>query len=220
MKLKKSNSDLLKTQDVTLLSLASLAETRDNETGSHLLRTQRYIKLLAEHLKHKDNFKDYLTKDQIDLLVKSIPLHDIGKVGVRDSILLKPGKLTFEEFAEMKMHTIYGRDSLKIALDRLGSDSFLDTAHEINFTHHEKWDGTGYPSGINGSQIPISGRLMALADVYDALINKRVYKDAFSHEYAREIILSGRGTHFDPEIVDAFLELEEEFYRISREHVD
>jgi len=215
-KLGKVNIDLLKTQDVTILSLASLAATRSNETGAHLFRTQRYIKILAEYLKNKDKFKQYLNTEQINLLVKSCPLHDIGKVGVPDSILLKPGKLTPEEFDEMKKHTIYGKDALEI--EAIGSNSFLDTAKEIAYTHHEKWDGSGYPSGLRGDNIPISGRLMALADVYDALISKRCYKDAFTHENAKEIITKEKGTHFDPEIVDAFMVLEKEFYEISLEY--
>lgn len=212
-RLEKVTINLLKTQDVTILSLASLAETRSNETGAHLFRTQRYIKILAEYLKNKDNFKHYLNTEQINLLVKSSPLHDIGKVGIPDSILLKPSKLTPEEFEEMKKHTIYGKNALEI--ESIGSNSFLDTAKEIAYTHHEKWDGSGYPSGLRGNDIPISGRLMALADVYDALISKRCYKDAFTHENAKEIITKEKGTHFDPEIVEAFMVLEKEFYKIS-----
>lgn len=213
-------SKLSLVQDVTIMSLAAVAETRDHETGAHILRTQRYVRLLAEKLKHKVNFKRHLNRETIERLYKSSPLHDIGKVGVPDSILLKPAKLTAEEFEEMKKHTTYGRDSLMISEEKLGSNSFLETAREIAYTHHEKWNGSGYPNGLKGEQIPISGRIMALADVYDALTSQRVYKEAFSHEVAREIILNGRGTHFDPEIIDAFLELEKEFYKVAKEFKD
>ena len=209
-----------KTQDVTIMTLASLAETRDNETGAHILRTQRYVRALAEHLKTHPAFSGFLNGRTVDLLYKSAPLHDIGKVGVPDRILLKPGKLTPEEFEEMKKHPVYGYQSLRLAADILGGSSFLTYAEEIAYTHHEKWNGSGYPRGLAGAAIPLSGRLMALADVYDALISKRVYKDAFSHEKAREIILEGRGSHFDPDVVDAFLAIEEEFVRIAAGHKD
>ena len=212
--------ELQLTQDVTILSLASLAETRDPETGGHILRTQRYVKSLAEHIKDHSRFRKLLKPDIIELLFKSAPLHDIGKVGVKDAILLKPGKLTDEEFEEMKKHTIYGRDSLLKAEKILGSSSFLRLAREIAYTHQEKWDGTGYPQGLKEDDIPISGRLMALADVYDALISKRVYKKALSHEKTREIIVEGKGKHFDPDIVDAFLKIENDFIKIAQEFVD
>ncbi|KJS77797.1 HD-GYP domain-containing protein, partial [Desulfosporosinus sp. BICA1-9] len=155
-----------------------------------------------------------LTNDYIELLYQSAPLHDIGKVGVRDSILLKPGRLTEEEFEEMKKHTIYGGESLMVGIKELGEDSFLTLAKEIALTHHERWDGTGYPRGLSQTEIPISGRLMALSDVYDALISKRVYKNALPHDEARNIILEGRGTHFDPDIVDAFIITEVKFIKI------
>lgn len=211
------NTEILqKTQDVTIMTLASLAETRDNETGGHILRTQRYVKALAEELKTDDRHRDYLSERNIDLLFKSAPLHDIGKVGVPDAILLKPGKLTDEEFKEMKKHPKLGCDSLRHAEDMLGESSFLNLAQEIAFTHHEKWDGSGYPRGLKGDEIPLSGRLMALADVYDALISERIYKRAFSHEEAKEIILEGRGSQFDPQVVDAFLAQEDEFLAIAK----
>lgn len=219
-KLRQRTQDLLKTRDVTILALASLAETRDNETGAHVLRTQRYVKVLAVYLKNNPKFAGYLSDDTIDLLYKSAPLHDIGKVGIRDNILLKPGKLTDEEFQQMKLHPVYGRDALLKSKQTLGSNSFLDIATEIAYCHHEKWDGSGYPECLAGDNIPIPGRLMALADVYDALITKRVYKSAFSHEEAAEIILKGRGSHFDPDIVDAFSAVESEFLEIARQHSD
>jgi response regulator RpfG family c-di-GMP phosphodiesterase len=208
--------ELQKTQDVTILSLSALAETRDPETGAHINRTRRYVKLLAETLRKHPKYKDELDNDEIiDLLYRSAPLHDIGKVGIADAILLKPGPLTGVEFEEMKKHPVIGGDSLKWAEKQLGSNSFLRYAREIAYNHHEKWDGSGYPKGLAEENIPLSGRLMALADVYDALINKRVYKEAFSHEKSKEIITKGRGQHFDPDIVDAFLETENQFHDIA-----
>lgn len=211
----KERTELLeRTNSAAIYCLAALAETRDPETGEHIKRTQKYIRELALELQGKDEYRDVLTNEYIELLYKSAPLHDIGKVGVKDSILLKPGRLTKEEFEEMKKHTIYGGESLKMGIKELGEDSFLTLAKEIALTHHEKWDGTGYPRGLSKTEIPISGRLMALSDVYDALISKRVYKDAFTHDEAKSIILEGRGTHFDPHIVDAFIIREAKFIEI------
>jgi response regulator RpfG family c-di-GMP phosphodiesterase len=218
--LRETTEEIRLTRDVSILTLASLAETRDNETGAHILRTQRYVKALAEHLKTHPRFADALTEENIELLYKSAPLHDIGKVGIPDSILLKPDKLTVEEFEIMKGHAILGADALRIAERELGSNSFLSFAREIARTHHEKWDGRGYPAGLAGDDIPVSGRLMALADVYDALISERVYKAAFSHKKARGIILDGDGSHFDPDVVQAFLGVEAEFQAIAAEFSD
>jgi len=213
-------SDLKRTQEVTIMALASLAETRDNETGAHILRTQRYVKELAEWIKGVPQYTDLLTPQYIDLLYHSAPLHDIGKVGVPDSILLKPGPLTPEEFEIMKKHVVYGHEALQVAVDRLGDSSFLKLAQAIALNHHEKWDGSGYVRGIKGEDIPLSGRIMALADVYDALISSRVYKPAFSHEKARKVIIAGKGAHFDPLLVDAFLALEQRFIAIAKEFQD
>lgn len=213
-KVKERTELLERTNSAAIYCLAALAETRDPETGEHIKRTQKYIRELALELQSKDEYKEVLTNDYIELLYKSAPLHDIGKVGVRDSILLKPGRLTEEEFEEMRKHTIYGGESLRVGIEELGEDSFLTLAKEIAVTHHEKWDGTGYPRGIAKTEIPISGRLMALSDVYDALISKRVYKNALTHDEAKSIILDGRGTHFDPDIVDAFIRREAEFIEI------
>lgn len=214
--------ELQRTQDVTILGLASLAETRDNETGAHILRTQRYVRALAVHLASHPRHRAELDARTIDLLYKSAPLHDVGKVGIPDSILLKPGRLDDAEFAIMKTHAALGARAIAVAeraLNESGEEpqesSFLHLAREIALTHHEKWDGSGYPEGLAGTAIPLPGRLMAVADVYDALISKRVYKPAFSHEKAREILLEGRGSHFDPEVVDAFLALEEHFKDIA-----
>ncbi len=211
---------LVLTQDATIQSMGTLAEYRDPETGGHIRRTQRYVRILAEHLKNQPKFQDRLNDDAIELLVKSAPLHDIGKVGVRDNILLKPGELTEEEFEEMKRHTTYGRDAILASERLLGEDSFLSVAREIAYTHQEKWDGSGYPRGLKGEEIPLFGRLMAVADVYDALISKRVYKPPYPHDTAVAMILEERGSHFDPDIVDAFLELSEAFRKIALEHAD
>ena len=156
----------------------------------------------------------------MELLHKSAPLHDIGKVGIPDHILLKPGKLSEDEFEIMKSHTTLGGSSLEIAADRLGTNSFLNLAREIALTHHERWDGKGYPLGIKGDDIPISGRLMAVADVYDALISKRVYKEAFSHDKACRIITEWQGVNFDPRMVKAFFAIEDQFLEIAGEFQD
>ncbi|MCW8825221.1 MAG: two-component system response regulator [Gammaproteobacteria bacterium] len=208
-------------QDVAMVAMGSLAESRDPETGNHIRRTQHYIKLLALHLKDHPRFSDFLTPENITSIYKSAPLHDIGKVGVPDHILLKPGKLTDEEFTEMKRHTIYGRDAIAAAEMSISqADNFLVFAKEIAYGHQEKWDGSGYPEGLAGDDIPISARLMAVADVYDALISPRVYKPAFPHEKAIAIIQEGRGTHFDPDMVDAFMQLADEFLAIALQFAD
>lgn len=212
--------ELTQTQDVTIHSLTSLAETRDNETGGHIRRTQHYVKVLAERLRQNPKFAGALDAVTVDLLYKSSPLHDVGKVGVRDHILLKPGKLTVEEHAEMKKHTTYGRDAILYAEDQLEDNSFLHLAHEIAHTHHEKWDGSGYPRGLKGVEIPLPGRIMAIADIYDALVSKRIYKPPLPHSRAVEIITEGRGTFFDPDITDAFLEIHNEFRRIASQFAD
>jgi putative two-component system response regulator len=208
-------------QDVTMVAMGSLAETRDNETGNHIRRTQYYVQALADRMKDHPRFKEYLTPKTIELLYKSAPLHDIGKVGIPDHILLKPGKLTPEEFDIMKTHTTLGRDAIMTAEKRVDSPtSFLRCAREIAWSHHEKWDGTGYPQGLSGDGTPKSGRLMGLADVYDALISKRVYKPAFSHEKAVSIIQEGSGGHFDPDIAEAFVEIADRFKEIARKYGD
>ena len=212
---KERTLEICRTQDVAIYCMASLAETRDNETGYHIRRTQHYIRLLSEFLKTHPAFNSYLDEKTISLLFKSAPLHDIGKVGVPDRILLKPGKLDEDEWHQMKKHSQIGHDALYQAEKELGSSSFLEIAREIALTHHEHWDGNGYPNGLKGVDIPVSGRLMAIADVYDALISKRVYKPAFSHENAVKLILEEKGTHFDPDVVDAFEQLQNEFQRIA-----
>lgn len=213
--------ELAALQQVTILAMASLAEVRDQDTGNHLRRTQHYIRALGNHLCHHPRFSNYLNSNVIDLMFKCAPLHDIGKVGIPDRILLKPGRYVPAEFDIMKTHPVLGYEALLHAEDAAGeSMEFLEIAKQIVYSHHEKWDGSGYPQGLVGDAIPISARLMALADVYDALICKRVYKAGMSHEQAAQIILQGKGKHFDPDVVDAFVELEFEFQEIALRFAD
>ena len=217
---KQRTRELQLTQAVMIESLATLAEYRDPETGGHIKRTQNYVKALAVHLKNHPKFRDELTDEMIELLYLSAPLHDMGKVGVRDHILLKPGRLDEAEFHEMQKHTIYGHDALRVTEEKLGKSTFLRLAREIAYTHQEKWDGSGYPRGLKGEEIPLPGRLMALADVYDALISKRVYKPPMPHDDAVRIILDGKERHFDPDVVDAFFELQAVFRNIALTYAD
>lgn len=208
-------------QDVALVAMGALAESRDPETGNHIRRTQGYVELMAQQLAKLESFRDYLQPEVITAMAKSAPLHDIGKVGVVDSILLKPGPLTVDEFEEMKKHTEYGYQAICAAEGSLGyADNFLLFAKEIAYCHHEKWDGSGYPRGLSGEDIPLSARIMAIADVYDALISQRVYKPAFSHEKALRIICEGRGSHFQPILVDVFLANAERFREIATAYQD
>ena len=201
--------------------MASLAEIRDAETGKHLLRTQSYVKALAEKLQRHPRFSGFLTDRNIKLLFKSAPLHDIGKVGIPDSILLKPGRFEPHEMEIMKQHPLFGRNAIQAAEGWLGKRvEFLTIAKEIALCHQERWDGSGYPAGLAGESIPASARLMAVADVYDALISRRVYKDRMTHEQAMQIIIDGRGSQFDPDVVDAFVEIEAEFRSIARSYPD
>ena len=208
-------------QEITVMALAALAETRDNDTGNHIRRTQRYVKVLAEGLQKHPRFAAVVTDTYIEELFRSAPLHDIGKVGIIDEILLKPGKLSDAEFEIMRTHTALGRQAIEIAERELGTGiDFLQLIKDISYSHHERWDGTGYPQGLAGDAIPVGARLMAVADVYDALISARVYKPAMSHEEAVKIILAERGTHFDPDVVDAFSLMQGEFLEIARRFSD
>lgn len=208
------------TQEATIQTMALLAECRDPETGGHIKRTQNYVRLLARELAKKPKFANQLDDSTIEIMQASAPLHDVGKVGVPDSILLKPGKLTDEEFNQMKQHTVYAERAFSQAEALLGRNSFLSTAREIAYSHHEKWNGEGYPEGLSGTDIPLAGRIMALADVYDALISRRVYKEPFPHHKVVTIILKNKGTHFDPDIVDAFMNVQEDFRRTAMKHAD
>ncbi|HEY0200419.1 MAG TPA: two-component system response regulator [Burkholderiaceae bacterium] len=215
-------AELRDIQDATVLAMGALTEMHDTETGQHTRRTQLYVRALAEKLRRHPRFCSVLDNDQmIDMLYKSAPLHDIGKIGIPDNILLKPGKLTVEEFEIMKTHTTLGRNAIEKIERRIGMQlDFLAVAKEIAYGHQEKWDGSGYPQGLAGEAIPISARLMALADMYDALIYRRVYKPAFPHEQACATISKGRGTHFDPAVVDAFIDIAEEFHTIALHNAD
>jgi putative two-component system response regulator len=213
--------DLEQMHDATILAMASLAETRDSDTCNHIRRTQHYVTALARKLKDNPRFADELSDTNIALLYRAAPLHDIGKVGVPDAILLKPGRLTDSEYEIMKLHTVYGRDAILDVEKHFGASSnFLRYAREIAYSHQEKWDGSGYPQGLAGEAIPLSARLMAAADVYDAMISRRIYKPAFTHETALELIRQGRGEHFDPDVVDAMLMIEEEITAIAARFLD
>ena len=217
----KRTRELVAAQDITILAMSMLAETRDMDTGNHIRRTQNYVKALAEHLQHHPRFAAQLDASAIAMLFKSAPLHDIGKVGIPDRILLKPGRLTPEEFAVMKTHTTIGYDAIVQAENALGGPvEYLRVAKEIALSHQEKWDGSGYPQGLAGEAIPLSARLMAVADVYDALISTRVYKPGMPHSRAVQEIFQGRGAHFDPDMVDALIEIQDEFAAIAARFAD
>jgi response regulator RpfG family c-di-GMP phosphodiesterase len=204
-------------QSLMIQTLLSLTEVRDAETGRHSRRTQQYARLLAEPLSTHPAFRDYLTSDRIDLLSRLAPLHDIGKVGVPDSVLNKPGPLTPDEVAEMRRHPELGRDVILRAEARVGvrDDATLQMAKDIVYTHHEKWDGTGYPRGLCRTEIPVAGRIMALVDVYDAVHARSLYCPSLSHEDTVKLIERGRGTHFDPDVEDAFVRVSDAFEAVS-----
>jgi response regulator RpfG family c-di-GMP phosphodiesterase len=213
-KVQKSTHKISELQHVTIFALAKLAEKRDQETGDHLSRIRYFAYLIAKDLANRRNFRGYIDKTYIHNIYRSSPLHDIGKVGINDSILLKPGKYTVQEFEIMKNHTIIGGKTLEDAENQLKyrmSKSFLTMGKSIAYCHHERWDGSGYPYGLKGEEIPRSARIVAICDVYDALVSKRVYKDAMSHEIAKEIIIQESGKHFDPRIVESFERLEKKF---------
>lgn len=213
--------DLLQVQELTIVALGAVAETRDNETGNHIHRTRAYVELLCGELSPLASYRGQIAPDDWSLIWKSAPLHDIGKVGIPDQVLLKPGKLDVEEFEIMKRHTTLGRDALNAAASRApAAGAFLRVATEIAYSHHERWDGSGYPERRAGEDIPLSARLMSVADVYDALISRRVYKEAISHHEAVTIILEGRGRQFDPGIVDCFVAGAELFRGIAARYSD
>lgn len=201
----------------TILGLAKLAEYRDEGTGTHLERIRDYARILAVELSKDPRFSDTVDQQYVDDIYQSSILHDIGKVGTPDALLLKPGKLTGEEFDIIKRHTLMGGNALKAIESQIEGKSFLAMGREIAFNHHEKWDGSGYPRGLKGEAIPLSARIIALADVYDALTTKRFYKEAFSHEKAKNMIILLKSKHFDPRIVDAFLAVQKEFNRVREE---
>ena len=206
---------------VAFFAMATLAELRESDTESHLLRVQRYVCVLADKLKSHPAFAPTLTPGYIDLLCASVPMYDMGTVGIPDRILLKPGRLAPEELAIMRTHTTLGVDALVRAEKTLGQTSpLLVIAKEITLSHQEKWDGNGYPQGLAGAKIPLSARILAVADVYDALISNKVYKQGVEHEAAVQVIFSERASHFDPDVVDAFIEVSPEFAAIAQKYAD
>jgi putative two-component system response regulator len=207
-------------RDMTIFVLAKLAESRDPETGAHLERVRSYCHALAEHLQHSARFSGELDDDYVRLIFETSPLHDIGKVAIPDSVLLKPSRLTAQEFEIMKTHTLHGAKTLSAAMHEFPNAAFLRMAYDIALSHHEHFNGSGYPRGLAGEAIPLCGRIVALADVYDALTSKRVYKDAMSHAAAKAIIVSETGKHFDPAVVDAFLKLDDEFVAIRARYAE
>lgn len=216
----KRTREVFLAQEISMECIGSLSEFRDPETGGHIKRTQHYIKALANPLRSFSKFSRILNEETIDLIYKCAPLHDIGKVAIPDDILKKPGKLTQEEFGIMKTHTTHGHEVLLSAKTRLDAGNYLKCAGTIALTHHEKWDGSGYPRGLSGDNIPVEGRLMAIADVYDALVTKRVYKPPFPHSQAIAIIIEGKGKHFDPDMVEVFKDHAEAFRAIALEFAD
>ncbi len=208
----------LESRDMTIFALAKLAESRDSETGEHLERMREYCRILAEELSTHPRYREIVDGEYVAQMYLTSPLHDIGKVGIPDSILLKPGKLTSKEFEIMKEHALIGGRTLQSVAEQHPEASYLRMARDIALTHHERVDGGGYPVGLRGESIPLCGRIAALADVYDALTSKRVYKDAYDHAIAKEIILSERHQHFDSDIVDAFISREEDFLSVSQRY--
>ncbi|MDZ4154568.1 HD-GYP domain-containing protein, partial [Methylicorpusculum sp.] len=203
-----------------ITALAKLAEYRDPETGAHLLRLKKYSELICRFLAETDKYREIVTEAFTKDLVRSTPLHDIGKVGITDAILKKPGRLTEEEFEIMKTHAAIGGDTLRAVYENYPSQNFIKCGMDIAYSHHEKWNGSGYPHGLKGEAIPLPARILALVDVYDALTCRRVYKPAYPREKTNRIIAEGQGVHFDPDIVSAFLTNEAEFYKIAEEYAD
>lgn len=208
----------LESREVTIFALARLVESRDLETGGHLERMREYARVLAEELATTDEFSSQIDGQYIRLLYLTTPLHDIGKVAIPDSILQKPGPLTEEEFEIMKTHTTLGAQTLDEVTSAHSNAQYLKMARDIALTHHERWDGSGYPRGLAEEEIPLCGRITAIADVYDALTTKRCYKEAFPHFVACRMLEEGRGSQFDPRIIDAFLSCAEEFVEIKEQH--
>jgi putative two-component system response regulator len=207
-------------QQATIFALSKLSESRDPETGEHLERMREYCRVVGEHLRHDHRFDGAITESYVGVLYAASPLHDVGKVGIPDHILLKPGRLEPDEFNAMKVHTTLGAVTLRAVLKEYPANQFVHTGIEIAESHHEKWDGSGYPRGLVGLEIPLSGRILAIGDVYDALTSKRCYKEAFSHEKSRDIIVGDSGRHFDPALVEAFLEVEDQFVDIRQRFID
>ncbi|MEJ2398744.1 MAG: HD domain-containing phosphohydrolase [Gammaproteobacteria bacterium] len=207
-------------QMAMIFATSKLAESKDPETGAHLDRMRIFCRILCEYMAKTDDFRDVITPEYIECIFTTSSLHDIGKVGIPDSVLLKPGKLNDNEWEIMRNHTLLGANMLRAVIEKHPGNSFIRMGIEIAESHHEKWDGSGYPHGLKGDAIPLSARILALADVYDALTSVRCYKDAFTHEQSRQIIVEGIGKHFDPRVVEAFLNCEDEFINVKKNYVD
>jgi len=212
--------EITSTQLAAIFAMSKLAESRDEDTGEHLERMREYCKIISQQLSKTEKYNKIIDGKFVDDIYAASPLHDIGKVGIPDNVLLKPGKLTPEEWDIMKKHTIIGVKTLAEVDRQHPGNNFISMGIAIAGGHHEKWDGSGYPAGLSGVDIPLAARILALGDVYDALTSKRCYKEAFSHEHSKEIIVSSKGAHFDPDVVDAFLEMEEEFKKVRSDYQD
>jgi putative two-component system response regulator len=210
----------LETRDLAMFALAKLSESRDPETGAHIERVQSYARLLAQYLSTTERFRGVINTEFVRLIYQTSPLHDIGKVGIPDSVLLKPGKLDEQELTIMRTHASLGAQTLEASLQRFPNVQFLQMARDIALYHHERWDGTGYPNGLSGEKIPLSARIVALADVYDALTSRRVYREAMTHSQAKLLILRERDAHFDPDVVDAFIQVEKQFISVRERFRD
>lgn len=215
-KIKESNEKQYRLQSAVIEELASVIETRDVNTGQHVQRTKRYVEILCNRLAKEEKYKDILTEDNIHKIVSAAPLHDIGKIVVSDNILLKPGKLTKEEYEKMKIHSVKGGEMVQSFFEKFEDDSFAKEAYEIAMYHHEKWDGTGYPNGLKGEEIPLAARIMAIADVFDALASKRVYKNPYPAEESFDILVKEAGEHFDPDLIEVLKTIKDEFIEASK----
>ncbi len=217
---RETTEELTAAQLAAIFSMSKLAESKDPETGAHLERLREYCRVLAKDMMHTPDYSEMIDQNYVDALYAASPLHDVGKVGIPDNVLLKPGKLNKEEWQIMQTHSTIGADTLRAVHEQYPKNVFIQIGIEIAQSHHEKWDGSGYPQALMGKDIPVSARILALGDVYDALTSKRCYKDAFSHEKSRDIILEGIGNHFDPDVVAAFLRTEHEFCNIRKSYQD
>lgn len=213
-KIEEKTKHILVLEDSIIRCFCEMIECHDNETGGHVMRTVKYVKILATELAKTDKYRNIITDDYIHLLTRSAPLHDIGKIGIRDNILLKPSRLDNNEYAKIKEHTVIGAKMLETIIEDSEYNDYLNMGKDMALSHHERYDGKGYPQGLSGENIPLCGRIMAVADVYDALVSKRIYRDETSHITACATIAEGRGTQFDPDIVDVFLKVEKQFEEI------